>query len=352
MVGPTKEFWLEPSQGLAGNEVRKLVEASNPDAILLPQIDISVKGRIASSQPGGDILVTKNPSQAASAKTAGAITALEFTVKDRGDHLRVIKSLDSQPDYLLITCPDWKIIPLENLVAETHGRVKILARTSSFEESRTAIQILELGVDGIALTSSNPQEIAKTRELIKKQQSPIILGTATITRVKPIGTGARVCVDTCEIIRPSEGILTGCSSQALFLVEGEVNETEHVNPRPFRINAGPVSLYVLTSEDKTCYLSELSAGESVLLVDGNGRTRLADVARVKIERRPMVLIEAETAGRTIKTILQNAETVRLTMTEGSRPVSELKAGDKVFVRLEDGGRHFGTRVRDEMIIEK
>jgi len=351
-VGPTKEFWLEPIQGLTEDKIRKLVEASNPDAILLSQVDISVKTKIASSQPGADILVTKNPNQAASAKAAGAITALEFTVRDKIDHQRVIKSLDSQPDYLLITCPDWKIIPLENLVAETHGRVKVLARTSSFEESRTAMQILELGVDGIALTSNNTQEIVKTRELVREQQATIRLSTATITRVKPIGTGARVCVDTCEIIRPHEGLLTGCSSQALFLVEAEVNETAHVNPRPFRVNAGPVSLYVLGPENKTVYLSELSAGDSVLLVDENGRTRPTEVARVKIERRPMILIEADIAGRTVKTILQNAETVRLMMTGESRPVSELKSGDKVLVQLEEGGRHFGTRVHDEMIIEK
>jgi len=222
-VGPTKEFWLEPIQGLTEDEVRRLVEASNPDAILLSQIDISVKTKIASSQPGADILVTKIPDQAASAKAAGAITALEFMVRDKRDHHRVMKSLDSQPDYLLITCPDWKIIPLENLVAETHGRVKVLARTSSFEESRTAMQILELGVDGIALTSNNTQEIVKTRELVREQQATITLSAATITRVKPIGTGARVCVDTCEIIRPHEGLLTGCSSQALFLVEAKVN---------------------------------------------------------------------------------------------------------------------------------
>jgi len=88
------------------------------------------------------------------------------------------------------------------------------------------------------------------------------------------------------------------------------------------------------------------------LGDENGKTRATDVARVKIERRPMVLVEAKIDGRTVKTILQNAETVRLTTPNGSRPVSELKQGDQVLVRLEEGGRHFGARVPDEMIIER
>ena len=347
-----KEFWLEPSQSLPRDEVRKLVEASSPDAILLSHSDPSIKGRIASSKAGADILVTRDPGEAASAKTAGATIAFECIVKDREDHQRVIRSLKFRPDYLLITCPDWKVIPLENLVAEARGRSKILARTSSFEESRTAMQILELGVDGIALSSHDLEEVTKTRQLLASERPIISLAKANVTRVKLIGTGARVCVDTCDIIRSGEGLLTGSSSQALFLVEGEVNPTHHVNPRPFRVNAGPVSLYVLTPEGKTCYLSELSAGESVLLVDENGKTRPTDVARVKIERRPMVLVEAEIDGRTVKTILQNAETVRLTTPNGSRPVSELKQGDQVLVRLEEGGRHFGARVPDEMIIER
>jgi 3-dehydroquinate synthase II len=347
-----KEFWLEPSQDLPSDAVRKLVEASNPDAILLLHGQTSVEGRIAANKAGADILVTSDPGEAASAKAAGATIALECTIRNKEDHNRIIQSLELRPDYLLIACPDWKVIPLENLVAEAGGRSKILARTSSFEESKTAIQILELGVDGVALSSQDVQEIVKTRQLLAQEQPLVSLTRANVTRVKVIGTGARVCVDTCEIIRSREGLLTGCSSRALFLVEGEVTRTRHVNPRPFRVNAGPVSLYVLTSDGKTCYLSELSAGDSVLLVDEDGRSRLTDVARVKIERRPMVLVEAETEGLIVKTILQNAETVRLTIPNGSTPVSELKPGDQVLVRLEEGGRHFGTRVPEEMILER
>ena len=66
----------------------------------------------------------------------------------------------------------------------------------------------------------------------------------------------------------------------------------------------------------------------------------------------MVLVEARLGERTIKTILQNAETVRLITPNGSKPVSELKPGDEVLVRLEEGGRHFGTRVSEEMVVEK
>jgi len=131
-----------------------------------------------------------------------------------------------------------------------------------------------------------------------------------------------------------------------------MHSNNHVNPRPFRINAGPAALYVLVPDGKTQYLSELSAGEPVLLVDNRGRTRTVDVARIKMERRPMMLVEASVGSHAIKTIVQNAETVRFVTDDGSKSVSQLQVGDQVLVRYEEGGRHFGIKVEDEMIIEK
>ena len=229
---------------------------------------------------------------------------------------------------------------------------KMLAHTSNFEESRTLLSTLELGADGICLKSNDMDTIQKTRDFILEQPEEIRLSIGKVTRVKSIGSGARVCVDTCEILRPGEGLLTGTSSQGLFLIEGEIHSNNHVNPRPFRINAGPAALYVLVPDGKTQYLSELSAGEPVLLVDNRGRTRIVDVARIKMERRPMMLVEASVGSHAIKTIVQNAETVRFVTDDGSKSVSQLQVGDQVLVRYEEGGRHFGIKVEDEMIIEK
>ena len=58
-------------------------------------------------------------------------------------------------------------------------------------------------------------------------------------------------------------------------------------------------------------------------------------------------------GKTIKTILQNAETIRLVTPKGSKPVTELKPNDEVIVHLSaKGGRHFGVSVPEETVIEK
>jgi 3-dehydroquinate synthase II len=351
-VKEVKEFWLEPNADLSAQAIRKMVDEARPHTVLT---DVSVPGvavRIASRQEGTDIFVTSNFDHASSAKKNKTPVAFEVTISDRNDLEKVSQALELSPDYLLIKCPNWKIIPLENLIAETRGRSKLLARTTSFDESRVALSVLELGADGIALASHDTSEIFKTRDLILGKAEDISLSTAKVTSVKPIGMGARVCVDTTEILETGEGLLTGSSSQALFLVEGEVHANPHVNSRPFRVNAGPVSSYVLTANGKTRYLSELSAGDTVLLIDRRGRTRNVDVARIKIERRPMILVEANDGNQRLTTIVQNAETVRLVTRDGSKPVSEIKPGDEVLVRFEEGGRHFGTKVADEMVIER
>jgi 3-dehydroquinate synthase II len=329
-----------------------MVDEARPHAVLTDTRLPKLGTKIASRLEGTDILVTSSIEHLSIAKRNRTPVALEVSITDQKDLEKITRALEAHPDYLLIDCPNWKIIPLENLIAETKGRSKLLARTASFDESRIALSTLELGADGIALSSHDTDEILKTRDMTLGESEDISLSTARVASVRPIGTGARVCVDTTELLEPGEGLLTGSSSQALFLVEGEVHPNPHVNPRPFRVNAGPVSSYVLTANRKTRYLSELSAGEPILLIDRNGRTRSVDVARVKIERRPMVLVEANIGDRKLTTIVQNAETVRLVTRDGSKPVSEIKPGDEVLVRLEEGGRHFGTRVEDEMIIEK
>jgi 3-dehydroquinate synthase II len=99
-------------------------------------------------------------------------------------------------------------------------------------------------------------------------------------------------------------------------------------------------------------ISDLKAGDEVLIVDRTGKTRIGNVGRIKIESRPMLLIEAEGQGIKIKTVTQNAETIHLVTPKGAVSVSQLKIGDTVIARLEEGGRHFGTLVKDEMVIER
>ena len=56
---------------------------------------------------------------------------------------------------------------------------------------------------------------------------------------------------------------------------------------------GPVHAYVAVPGGKTSYLSELKAGKEVIVVDQKGKLRTAIVGRVKIETRPLILVEAK-----------------------------------------------------------
>jgi 3-dehydroquinate synthase II len=256
-------------------------------------------------------------------------------------------------DYLLVTGTDWKVIPLENLIAELQNyKVKIIFGVKSAEEARLAFQTLEIGADGVLLDSGNPQEIKDTIQAARELESESAeLEPAVVTRVETLGMGDRVCVDTCNLMQRGEGMLIGSQASGMFLVNSESDESPYVAARPFRVNAGAVHSYIKIG-DKTRYLSELQTGDIVTIINSRGKQREGIVGRVKIESRPLMLIEAKTKDRTVTAILQNAETIKLVGKEGNPiSVAKLKKGDEVLVHLEEGARHFGKKI-EETIIEK
>lgn len=255
-------------------------------------------------------------------------------------------------EHLIIIGTDWKVIPLENLIAALREQnVNIIAGVKNATEAKVALETLEHGADGILLDADNPSEIKRTAKIVEDVGVKLLLIPAKITRVRPVGMGDRVCVDTCSLLSSGEGMLVGSQSNGLFLVHAESEESPYVASRPFRVNAGTVHAYVHMG-DRTKYLSELEAGDEVLIVNSRGASKKAIVGRVKIERRPLMFIEAEANGMKIKTILQNAETIKLVIKDGvPKAVTTLKKGDEVLVYYEGGGRHFGMKI-DETIIEK
>jgi len=248
---------------------------------------------------------------------------------------------------VVLRTTDWTVIPLENLVARRGG---LMAEVTGAEQAKLVTEVLETGVDGVVLDTRSAEEIRRTVELIHAISPKLDLVPATVTALRPLGMGDRACIDTCTEMGPGEGMLVGNTGQAFFLVHSESLETPYVAARPFRVNAGAVHAYVLLPQGKTKYLSELKAGDEVLLVRSDGRTSVGYVGRNKIERRPLLLVEAEAHGKTISIILQNAETIRLTTPEGNAlSVAALTPGDRVLAHLEPGGRHFGMAVKETIV---
>lgn len=275
-------------------------------------------------------------------------TAAYVIVSDKA-HERFARDIAEACDHLIVIGTDWKIIPLENLIAALKEKVDIIAGVQSFEEAKTALETLEHGADGVLLDSADPTQITQTVELAHASAHAVELVSAIVTTVKPVGMGDRVCIDTCSLMTSGEGMLIGSGANGFFLVHAETEESPYVAPRPFRVNAGPVHAYIY-GDGTTRYLSELKAGDDVMIVRSDGETRHGVIGRVKIERRPLMLVEAEVAGTTVKTLLQNAETIKLVRENGA-PVSvtALKPGDEVLVHYEGGGRHFGISVEETLI---
>ena len=294
-------------------------------------------------------------------------------VEIRGkEYERFAVGLADYCDYVVVVGKDWKIIPLENIIAELqHKEVQVVAGVQTAEEARTAFETLEYGADGVLLDTDDPSEIKRAVEVREaSKQGKIALSTAKVTKVAELEMGDRVCVDTCSLMTQGEGMLVGSQSFAFFLVHSESEESPYVAARPFRVNAGCVYAYILVGGvgggGRTRYLSELKSGDEVLVVNSEGGARKAVVGRAKIEKRPLMLVEAEVATggdgekakrkRKCSIILQNAETIKLVGTTKAekKPISvvDLKPGDEVLVHVPEAvARHFGIAV-EEAVIEK
>ncbi|KAJ1687147.1 hypothetical protein LUZ63_018537 [Rhynchospora breviuscula] len=287
--------------------------------------------------------------------------AIFYNVSSPQD-LQTLKPEEIEADNLIISFQgEWQVIPAENIVAAFQGfKGAVLAVSTSSTDAQVFLEALEQGLDGVVLKVDKLDEIIRLKGYVERRNADctgLELTRATISKVEVVGMGDRVCVDLCSIMRPGQGLLVGSFARGLFLVHSECLETNYIASRPFRVNAGPVHAYVAIPGGKTSYLSELCAGREVLIVDQNGSQRTATVGRVKIESRPLILVEAKEGDETYNIFLQNAETVGLICPSRDDdaktviPVTSLKVGDEVLLRKQGGARHTGIEIT-EFIVEK
>jgi 3-dehydroquinate synthase class II len=278
-------------------------------------------------------------------------------------------SAASETGFIIMDASDWQIIPAENLVAAYQPLpARLIAVARSAAAAETMLGALEIGADGVVLETSDPGEVRKLAQIIENRasegQERLNYAEAAVTAVRPVAAGDRVCVDLAVNMTPGEGMLVGNFARGAFLVHSECEESGYINSRPFRVNAGPVHAYCCAPGGKTRYLAELKSGDEVEVADAAGRRRRALIGRVKIERRPLVLVEASTAqGQAYSILLQNAETVKLVgPVPGSSSekggngwravsVSMLAPGDTVYVLEQGAARHTGISI-EESITER
>ena len=272
-------------------------------------------------------------------------------LKSKDDELKA-KKLADKVGTVVISAKDWKVIPLENLIVYFQGSgSKLMMLATTAQEAKLFFETMERGADGVLFVPAKLEELGKLRKLVEDASPRLSMVEGKITSLRQLGLGDRVCIDTCSMLNIGEGMLIGNQSSCLFLIHSETLESEYAASRPFRVNAGPVHAYILMPDGSTRYLSELSGGDEALVVGADGHTRKVVVGRTKVERRPLLLIEADVEGERFSTIVQNAETIRVYSRGKIVSVSKLKTGDSILLKLERGGRHFGMHVK-ETIQEK
>jgi len=285
-------------------------------------------------------------------KHSGKLAGFYIKVTSKKDEDTIVQAASNGADFVIVDAKDWKIIPLENIIAKLQKtNTKVYTMADSADEVRTMFSVLQLGVDGVILNTSNASAIKKS--MVYLGSKDFALKPVKVIEIKDVGIGERVCVDTASMLNKGEGMLIGSRSNFMFLIHNESVGSAFTSPRPFRVNAGAVHCYTLMPDGNTKYLSEIEAGDEVLVVDTRGKARRVAVGRSKVETRPMRLIKAVVGSEVGSIIVQNAETIRFVGSDGKLiPVTEIKKNNKILAYAKAAaGRHFGMEV-DEYIVEK
>ncbi|EFJ51764.1 hypothetical protein VOLCADRAFT_103266 [Volvox carteri f. nagariensis] len=283
------------SETNTGKQVGEVVAVDGPEAAR------ALEGRVGQQRGRRKVAAAGEDTEEAEAGWVGSEAASEWV--------------------LVLDAKDWKIIPAENLVALTQAPavsstssshtdspaglppLRLLAAAGTAAEAQLMMEALQAGTAGALLTSNDPAQVRTLVSYISRRDAEesghpdalLRYSVARVVAVRQLCMGDRACVDLAGLMQPGEGLLVGSFARCLALVHSECGESQYIASRPFRVNAGPVHAYVCCPAGRTRYLSELTSGEEVLVADPAGRCRTALVGRVKIERRPLVLVEVETS---------------------------------------------------------
>ena len=270
------------------------------------------------------------------------------------------RAMAGSVEWILLDLGEWKMIPIENIIAACDGGpTKVAARISSPEQVLGAAFALHIGVDALLVDEKTLQTalIAKSQRgevtidaIDETDNEELELSLLEVIEVSEGGVGDRVCVDLTSLLEPGEGMIVGSSSKSMVLVHGETVESEFVPTRPFRVNAGASHSYIMMADGSTSYLSELKMGDEVLVVNSKEESRNCVVGRVKIEKRPFILFRWKNENdNEAGVLLQQAETVRLiSESRGLVSVTELVPGMKLLGWNGGAGRHVGQTISAEV----
>lgn len=280
----------------------------------------------------------------------GGVRLLQFVVRKPSDLEECAKHLLSG-DAVAVSFEGESVIPLENLIAMRKGKGTLYVVARGPGSVPGMLGALEHGSDAVIVSARTPADIDELERLVEKPALSLNWRKVEVTRIHSGGIGDRVIVDTTSMLGEREGMLVGSSGAFLLHVISEVKGSRYTRPRPFRVNAGALHSYTLLADGETRYLSELEPGDRVVVAGRGSHARSVRVGRLKIERRPLTMIEVKSWAERYTLFAQEAETVRVSGMKGPVPVTEVRAGDRLWGVSLPSARHFG-KVVEETIIER
>ena len=142
----------------------------------------------------------------------------------------VARAMAGSVEWILLEFGEWKMIPIENIIAACDGGpTKVAARISSAEQVLGAAFALQIGVDALLVDEktlptaliAKSQRGEKTVESVSENTTQeMILSKLEVIEVREGGVGDRVCVDLTSMLELGEGMIVGSSSNSMILVDG------------------------------------------------------------------------------------------------------------------------------------
>ena len=212
-MNKTRELIISPKG--SQSQLTKLLPQLEDEGVKMVYLDPKKLGKkktklqtIFSSNNAKFVVLEKE----GAAKPKGKKVGMKFQVLSNSDIDNILTVAKKGLDFVIVEVKDWKIIPLENIIAKLHKiHTKIFAMARTPEEVRKMFSILEVGVDGVIFSTSSINEV---------REAMVYLGTrsfemkpAKIIEIKEVGDGERVCVDTASMLHKGEGMLIGSRSK-------------------------------------------------------------------------------------------------------------------------------------------
>ena len=144
----------------------------------------------------------------------------DFTKIESNNDLNQILLAEAGANFIIVDTLDWRIIPLENVIATLQTtNTKIYAPASAYRDKDSFLRFLFSGVDGVILTTRDLNDVEGATKLM--DSSNLSISVLKIQEVREAGIGERVCIDMASILGMGEGVLVGSRSNFLFLIHNE-----------------------------------------------------------------------------------------------------------------------------------